>query len=155
MNGCTLHRAGAGGGSMAKVHLACELYTLPHMSKCEVENDHNHFFAPILMGLKNDIPFCGDVVLLGDGVEEAMFFFNVPLGPEEPPCPLVPMHHWCLLKVDHMLCMCMVLPRGSLVVTFKQAGWILRRDDRVGWMQWVTMGHGLHLAPVSAEQVVE
>ena len=83
MKGCAFHR-GAGGGphgavslfipfvplehpaSMSQVHLARELYALPHMSKHDIHNgDNTHFFAPILVGLKKEVPYCGDVVLFG------------------------------------------------------------------------------------------
>ena len=54
-----------------------------------------------------------------------------------------------------MTCTPMVWSCGALVFTFKQARWLLRGDDPLRWKEWVNLGHGLQLAPVSVEQAVE
>ena len=117
LKGCTFHR-GAGGGekgrytlfipfvplehaaTMSKVHLARQLYALPPRVQFLKDakgvpipwESFTHFSAPLLVRRRQAIPYCGDVVILGHGVQGATFFFKCPPGPEEPPCPLARFH---------------------------------------------------------------
>ena len=74
-----------------------------------------HFSAPLLVRRRQAVPYCGDVVLLGNGVEGATFFFNCPPGPEKPPCSLARFHRWYLPSFDGGTRF--TVEKGSLVFT--------------------------------------
>ena len=101
LKGCTSH-PGAGGGekgryilfipfvpsrhaaTMSKVHLARQLYALPSMVPFLKDakgvpipfESFTHFSAPLLVRRRQAVPYCGDVVILGHGVQGSTFFFN-------------------------------------------------------------------------------
>ena len=154
LKGCTSHR-GAGGGkkgrytlfipfvplehaaTMSKVHLACQLYALPPMVQFLKDakgvpipwESFTLFSAPLLVWRRQAIPNCGDVVILGHGVQGATFFFNCPAGPEEPPCPLARFHRWYVPKASFDGGTRFTVEKGSLVFTFATCGYVLRRDE--------------------------
>ena len=84
---------------MSKVHLARQLYALPPMVKFLKDakgapipwESFTHFWAPLLVRQREAVPYCGDVVILGHGVQGAAFFFNShpsrPRGLSAEACP--------------------------------------------------------------------
>ena len=181
LTGCTFHR-GAGGGekgcyilfipfvplehaaTMSKVHLARQLYALPPMVQFLKDAEgaripwesFTHFSAPLLVRRRQAVPYCGDVVILGHGVQGATFFFNSPPGTEEPQCSLARYHRWYLPKASFSGGTRFRVEKRSLVFTFATCGWTLRRDeDGPAWMEWAAMGHALHVAPASVAEAVE
>ena len=108
LKGCAFHR-GAGGGekgrytlfipfvplehaaTMSKGHLARQLlqYALPPMVQFLKDakgvpipwESFTHFSAPLLVRRRQAVPYCGDVVILGHGVQGATFFSIAPQAP--------------------------------------------------------------------------
>ena len=160
LKGCTFHRVAGGGekgcytlfipfvplghaATMSKVHLARQLYALPAMVQFLKDakgvpipwESFTHFSGPLLVRRPQAMPYCGDVVFLGHGVQGATFFFKFPTGPDEPPCPLARFHRWYLPKPSIDGRTRFTVGKGSFVFTFATCGYVLRRMrmGRNGW----------------------
>ena len=149
---------------MSKVHLARQLYALPPMVQFLKDakgapirwESFTHFWAPFLVRRRQAVPYCGDVVILGHGVQGATFVFNSPRSPEEPPCSLARFHRWYLAKASFAGRTRFTVEKGWLVFTFATYGWTLRRDENgPARMEWAATGHALHVAPASVAEAVE
>ena len=149
---------------MSKVHLAHKLYALPPMVQFLKDakgaplpwESFTHFSASLLVRRRQAIPHCGDVVILGHGVQGATFFFKCPPGPEEPPCPSGRFHRWYLPQAGFDGGTLFTVEKGSLVFPFATCGYVLRPEkDGPEWMEWATMGNDLHVAPASVAEAVE
>ena len=149
---------------MSKVHLARQLYALPPMVQFLKDakgapirwESFTHFSAPFLFRRRQAVLYCGDVVILGHGVQSATFVFSSPQSLEEPPCSFARFHRWYLPKANCAGGTRFTVEKGSLVFTFATCGWTLRRDeDGPARMEWAATGHALHVAPASVAEAVE
>ena len=106
LRGCIFHR-GAGGGekgrytlfipfvplehaaTVSKVHFARQLYALPPMIQFLKDakgvpipwESFAHFSAPLYVRQRQAVPYCGDAVILGRGVQGATYFLIAPQAP--------------------------------------------------------------------------